>query len=240
MAFSEAPKTNGDDFGSEYPSAFGVTFTPMTSGICLALIGICGAGYMLMNMVLPAQTAYNAAKADRDAKQAQLTQLKGQKPEEKIAQLKSEMQNQQNLTKELVGLFSDKQALETLLIDVNTFMVSNQAVMSNYQPVAELTPITDSSLGAEVNGKLQRKSISLEMEGDYQQTLSIVRDLERLQPFIILKDYGSQSFAATDEKKNQVVKLKTKFTLDAIVPVEGAATAPVTPATPPATTPPAQ
>ncbi len=226
MAFSEESKTDGDDFGSAYPNAFGITFTPMVTGVCLAAIGICGAGYMIVNMVMPAQAAFDKAKSERDAKQGQLAQLKGQKPEEKIAQLKAEVENQKNLTQELVGLFSDKQALETLLIDVNTFMVSNEAVMSTYQPVSELTPITDSSLGAEVNGKLQRKSVTLEMEGDYKQTLSIVRDLERLQPFVILKDYSSQGTPAAEDDKNQNMKLRTKFTLDAIVPVDGAATMP--------------
>jgi Tfp pilus assembly protein PilO len=225
MAFSEETK-NDADFGSEYPTAFGITFSPMTSGICLGLAGILGAGYMIMNMVMPAQTAFDKAKSERDAKQGQLTQLKGQKPEEKIAQLKAEIENQKRLTGELVGLFSDKQALETLLIDVNTFMVKNEAVMNTYQPVSELTPVTDSSLGAEVNGKLQRKSITLDMEGDYKQTLTIVRDLERLQPFIILRDYNSQGSTPSADDKNQNTKLKTRFTLDAIVPVDGAASMP--------------
>jgi type IV pilus assembly protein PilO len=234
MAFSEETKTDGSDFGSQYPAAFGITFTPIVSGACLGLLGIFGAGYMMMNMVMPAQAEYDKAKSERDAKQGQLAQLKGQNPEEKIAQLKAEIETQKNLTRELVSLFSDKQALETLLIDVNTFMVKNQAVMNSYQPVSELTPITDGSLGAEVNGKLQRKSITLDMEGDYKQTLTIVRDLERLQPFVILKDYSSQGTATAEGDKSQNMKLKTKFTLDAIVPVDGAADMPpATAAAPP-------
>ena len=48
--------------------------------------------------------------------------------------------------------------------------------------------ITDSSYGAAVNSKLKRQVASVALEGSFNQTQSIIRSLERLQPLLVFKN----------------------------------------------------
>jgi type IV pilus assembly protein PilO len=47
--------------------------------------------------------------------------------------------------------------------------------------------ITDSSLGTAINNKLKRQSINVEFQGNFNQTQSIFRTIERLQPLLLIK-----------------------------------------------------
>jgi len=60
--------------------------------------------------------------------------------------------------------------------------------------------ITDGSYGALVNGKLKRQVATVSFEGNFNQTQSILRTLERLQPLLVLRNVdfklGDQTAAA--------------------------------------------
>ena len=42
-----------EDDSSNYPVVFGVTLTPKVSGILIGFLGLAGAAYMLMNLLMP-------------------------------------------------------------------------------------------------------------------------------------------------------------------------------------------
>lgn len=48
--------------------------------------------------------------------------------------------------------------------------------------------INDSSLGAAINGKLKRQTINVEIQGNFNQTQSIFRTIERLQPLLLVRN----------------------------------------------------
>jgi type IV pilus assembly protein PilO len=50
------------------------------------------------------------------------------------------------------------------------------------------TVINDSSLGAPINGKLKRQTIDIEIRGNFNQTQSIFRTIERLQPLLLVRN----------------------------------------------------
>lgn len=46
-------------------------------------------------------------------------------------------------------------------------------------------------MGNLVNGKLKRQNIKIEMEGTFQQTQSVMNDIEKYQPLLLIQDYKS-------------------------------------------------
>ncbi|WP_017300235.1 hypothetical protein [Nodosilinea nodulosa] len=88
---------------------------------------------------------------------------------------------------------------------------------------------------AELNGKLERYTVDVSMRALFPQTLSIMRNIERLEPLIIIKDV-QQSIAPPPEgvSEEQLLGvsrlLLTDFTLQVLVPVGDPSVAPPPPA----------
>lgn len=235
MTFSDElnpNKTEGFGEESDYPTAFGITFTPKVSGIVLGVLGVLGSGYLLMNMVLPAHEKYQTLKTDQQAKEDQLEQLKAGKVDQKIAGLNAQLQEAESLKSQVLALFANEKTKNTLLLDINSLVKERKAKLINFQPdPSDAAPISDSSLGAGVNNKLKRQSISLQIEGTFEQTESFLQDLERLQPLLLVRDLSSElttdkipMTAAFNQGKlvlqgKESPKLKTTFRLDMIAPL---------------------
>ena len=214
--------------GADYPEVFGITFTPVISGIALAVVGIAGAIYIYMNMVAPAKENYKQVQTQVTEKQGQLDRIKSGDLEEQLTNLNKQLAEKKALKSKVTALFTNAEDLETLLLDINSFVAARGAKMINYRPDNQITVIQDGSLGNQVNGKLKRKGISLEIEGSYSQTQAILNDLERLQPLLMVKDYSSQVskkapvVVSVGQKAlipTQPTQLKTRLNIDAILPL---------------------
>lgn len=229
----------GQEFGEEadYPTVFGITFTPKVSSIMLGLVGILGAGYIYFTWIQPAQKSYQELKADRETKEAQVQRQQTGEIERKIDNLEGELQRSQALKSQALALFSSEQSLDTLLLDINRFIAPSQATLISFKPQGgQATIVSDNSLGTAANNKLKRKSINVEMEGSFQETQSILRDLERLQPLLMVKNLRSQVNEQPSLlfKQGKVVpqgstKLKTSFRVDVLLPLNEKELAKVTP-----------
>ncbi len=227
--------TFADDFAndelggeSDYPSAFGITFTPLITGVALAVIGIVGAGYIFLNMVKPVQEKYQQAKTKQQETQAQLDKIKAGDLELKLAELKAELAAKKVTKSRILAMFTNKNDLETLLIDLNSFIAANQGKLIQYQPDSSPSTINDNSLGSEVQGKLKRQGVSLTVEGTFNQIEAIIRDLERLQPLLMINNISftvsEQPTAILTSSNSEIVPnseatLKTQIKLDAILPL---------------------
>ncbi len=230
MTFSEEfVPDEGQEFGEEadYPTVFGITLTPKISGIILGLVGVLGAGYIYLTWIQPAQKSYQELKADRETKEAQVQRQQTGEIERKIENLEVELKRAEVLRSQVLALFSNEQSLDTFLLDINRFITPSQATLISFKPQGQqATIVNDDSLGTAANNKLKRKSINVEMEGSFQETQSILRDLERLQPLLMVKNLRSQ---VSDRpsllfKEGEVVpqgstKLKTSFRVDVLLPL---------------------
>lgn len=226
--------------GTEFDSApsspiiFGIPLTPKISGIIAGILGFAGAGYMLMNLVMPAwetfqqqQTKQNELLADINQKKASISQIDRVKQE----QLQAKQQQLQ-----VLGLFANEKTLDTLPLDLNRLVESGntqvsfnavRAKLKKYLPTGkDAEPIIDASLGQLVNGKLKRSSVNIEIIGTYEQTQSILRNIERLQPLLIVKDYQSTLAveAVTQQGKVMVRRIgpapiNSSFQLQALMPL---------------------
>ncbi|MGK7951359.1 MAG: type II and III secretion system protein [Xenococcaceae cyanobacterium] len=214
--------------GADYPEVFGVTITPVIGGVALAAIGLGGAIYIYLNMLAPAQKSYKELQTQVEAKQGELNQIKSGDLEQQLTDLNQQLEDRKALKSRVNALFTNEDDLETLLIDINSFVAARGATLIDYRPDSDISVVQDGSLGEAVNGKLKRKGIALEIEGSFEQTQAILNDLERLQPLLIVKDYSSQiseqppvvlSVSQKALIPTEATKLKTRLSIDAILPL---------------------
>jgi type IV pilus assembly protein PilO len=222
------------DSEPSYPVVFGITFTPKIIGILVGVVGLAGAMYMLLNMVMPAWESYQQKQGQSNELQGQIQQKEA--TVKQIGKVKEELAQAKQQKKQVLALFSDEKTLDTLLLDLNRLVESGssptplnavRAKLQKFVPATDKPEIvTDSSLGAAVNGKLKRSSINVEIIGTYEQTQSIIRNIERLQPLLIVKDYQSAlaNIQATDTsgkplRRVGAAPITTSFQLQALMPL---------------------
>lgn len=230
--------TFADDFATEeqlleedYPSAFGITFTPAIMGVAIAVAGITLSIYGFLKYVKPAQLTYQQTLTKKETLQAQLNSIKTGDLQLKLAQLQSDLAEKKVLKSRVLAMFTSENDLETLLIDLNNFIATNQGDLTQYQPDSNVSTISDGSLGPEVQGKLKKKGISLTFEGTFNETKQILQDLERLQPLLMVQSISSgvteKPTAILTGANSSIVpqkqaELKTQIKLDAILPLSQA------------------
>jgi cell fate (sporulation/competence/biofilm development) regulator YlbF (YheA/YmcA/DUF963 family) len=259
MTFTEEYVPDEDrsfDEEENYPTAFGVTFTPKVSGIALALAGLLGAAFLAMNWVLPLNQEYQTLKADEQAKQDQIEQQKSGKMDERFQKIELQLKQKEALKTQVLALFANERSLSTILLDVNQFFKNRNVELKSFEPVKEgIKIIEDGSLGTAVDKKLKRQSYNVEMIGAFEPTQAVIRDLERLQPLVIVRDLktsqgekeGDNKITAlilvdTATKTSKVIpkanqKVTTKMRLDVVMPLTPEELAKLAPPPPPPTEP---
>ncbi|MGK7945659.1 MAG: hypothetical protein AB4058_14445 [Microcystaceae cyanobacterium] len=177
----------------DYPTAFGITFTPKVSGISLGVLGLLTAGYLLTQFGLPILSQFNELKSQEDEKRAQVeAKQSGQLDQEKI-QLESELKQAELTKQRVLSLYAKPDTLNTILLNLNRFVNARNVTLNSFQPTGDISVINDGSLGAAVNGKLQRQSYNLSIIGTYDEVQAFLRDIERLQPLIVVRDLTASS-----------------------------------------------
>jgi type IV pilus assembly protein PilO len=227
----------GGEFDAATPASpmlFGIAFTPKIIGILVGVIGLAGAGYILLNLLMPAWESYQQQQAKTSELQGQIEQKKASIKQ--IEQLKNELAQAKQQKVQVLGLFANEKTLDTLLLDLNRLIESGntstsintvRAKLKKFAPISQTPePIIDGSFGKEVDGKLQRSTFVADITGTYEQTQSILRNIERLQPLLIVKDY--QATVAPAEARSPLDKtpvqpgpaaINTSFQLQVLMPL---------------------
>lgn len=211
---------------SGYPEVFGITFTPVIGGIIAAVIGLAGAAYLGFTQVMPAWNTIGTVELEINKTQGEVKKKK-QTLEDTTA-LEVELEQAKLKKDQVLALLSSEESLDTLLLDLNRFIEQRQAQLVKYNPALEIITVDDGSLGTALNGQMKRQSITMEIEGTFDQTQSVMRNLERLQSaLLVVKDLEAQVLQEQILILDQTTvvpsgqpKLKTKFRIDAILPLE--------------------
>ncbi len=212
---------------ANYPTLFGIKVTPRISGILIAVALVALAAYIANSYVMPVWQKYGELTAERDLKQSQIAQKQANlKQGEK---LKTDLVQAKQQQTEILSLFANEKTLDTLLLDINRLVESGNAStggvvskLQKFEPANQSAEIiNDSSFGAEVNGKLKRRIINISLAGNYEQTQSILRNMERLQPLLIVNDYAStlqQDPIDPATGRLPPPSINTAFKLQALIP----------------------
>lgn len=206
-----------------YPTLFGLTLTPAVSGILIAVVGLGGAIYFGMKILAPAYARQQELKASVEQKETDLTQK--QETVRKINEIKASVDRAKALNTDVRSLFSTQRTLDTLLLDLNRLIVQSDAQLVTFTPdFAASGPISDGSLGPELNSKLKRQVTTVVFDGSFSETLAILRNMERLQTLLVIKDFSAtlkdavagQAAVLGSQPQDQV---RSSFKLHAYVPL---------------------
>lgn len=215
------------DFGesSDYPQAFGITFTPTITGVAIGVSGFLIAGYLFWTQVLPVWSELSELNNQKQEKQAQLSQLSSSQLEQIIANKRGELEEIKDIKQDVLQLFSNDQTIETLLLDVNSFSNISNVRINSYVPAGEITTVTDDSLGSLATNNVAVKTFNLDVEGTFTQLQLFLQDIERLQPLLIVQNLSTSTIDPTQYllENDQLLavgepKLKTTITLNAVFP----------------------
>lgn len=231
------------------PVVFGIEFTPTILGVLIALVGLGGAAYLFIKMVNPVAQQNATLRTEISTKENQLISQAQQL--EDIAKLEKALEDAMQRRRNVYGLFANEETMDTLLLDINKRIESSnanlnalrgqirdrglppillEAQLKTFSP-GEKAVISDGSLGEGINGKLRRETYSIRFSGDFAQTQNILRNLERLEPLLMVRDFTVNSSKEVDETvigaSGEIViepkaQLDTSFQIDALIPTADA------------------
>ncbi|RPH90081.1 MAG: pilus assembly protein [Chroococcales cyanobacterium metabat2.561] len=236
MSFTEEFEDRELEEFDEYPIAFGITFTPRNSGIAVAVLGLLGSFYLLFNWVMPAYNALQQLQNDAAGKQQQVDQQKSGLGPAEFPKIESQLQQKKAIKQQILSLFAKEKDLSTILLDISNIFKSRNVKLISFQPQRlEPVVVSDGSLGSAANNKLKRQTFNVKIEGDYANTQEVIRDLERLQPLILLNSLNTQmekqgsavKVVSTGNNKATIVPqpdqpVTTTFLLNEIIPLSAA------------------
>ncbi|HEY9643849.1 MAG TPA: hypothetical protein V6C57_25390 [Coleofasciculaceae cyanobacterium] len=233
------PTGEGNADAPAYPKVFGITLTPTVGGILIALLGLLGAYLLWSNLVQPTLTKNQQLKQEIADKEQQL--LAQQETQKRIAEARTKLQEAKQLQADVLGLFATEQSVSTLLLDVNERVNAVNAGIQDPKRRATLSKfainpdksgvVTDGSLGSAVDNRLQRDVYDVELKGSFPQTASIIRNIERLQPLLIISNFKSVLDSSTQkvvlDSQGRLIpanqpdsRITTSFRMDALVPIK--------------------
>jgi type IV pilus assembly protein PilO len=223
-----------------YPVIFGVSLSPMLIGGLVAAIGVIASGYLGYTNVMPIVQANDELQTKLNDIQQQIQERKNNGAKIVEAEAKLKVVTAQKET--VLSLFANDKKLETLLLDLNKLVNERQGELQRFTPdVAGTGIINDGFLGSALNGKIRRKSTDVAMNGNFEQIQSILRTVERMDRFLILKDFradldttNANTLLTTGNVAGNTPKLKASFKLQAIIPLSAAEIAAAVPPPAPA------
>ncbi|MBL1211352.1 type II and III secretion system protein [Geminocystis sp. GBBB08] len=222
---NEFEPQDGDFGGSDYPEAFGITFTPKVIGITMGVGGFLIAAYLFWSQVLPVWGELSQLNKQKQEKESQLLQLSSSQLNQIIAKKQNELKEITDLKDDVLKLFATDKVLDTLLLDINKFTTFSNVTMNSFVPNPDRETIADDSFGSLATNNLQVKTYNLDLEGSFNELLPFLQDLERLQPLLVVKNLNTSILNPPQYllENNQLItvgqpKLKTSITIQAVFP----------------------
>jgi type IV pilus assembly protein PilO len=232
-----------------YPSIFGITFSPIVSGIGIAAVGVIISGYLYTSYLQPQLAKNQELETKLSQTQDQIQQRKDNA--KKIAEAEQSRDKVKAQKQIVTSLFASDKKLDTLLLDLNKLVNIRQGELQTFKPdepavgggSSGAAVVIDSSLGATLNNKIKRKGVAVEVTGTFEQVQSILRTIERLDQLLLVKDFRADADTSSQkivlDAQGKVVpqpdgKIKTSFKIQALIPMNSAElTAAAPPPTPP-------
>ena len=219
-----------------YPSIFGIAFSPVVSGACVAAVGCIISTYVYLSFLQPQLTKNQELEAKLSETQKQIDIRKDNTLKIAAAEKSLDLANSQKQV--ILGLFSSDKKLDTLLLDLNKLVNIRQGELQQFTPVAAAgtgigssgaTIVKDGSLGATLDNKLKAKAVTIAIKGNFEQVQSILRTIERLDQLLIVKEFRAlvPSQPVVTDLQGKMLPLpaptiETSFKLQALIPLTAA------------------
>ena len=230
-----------------YPSIFGITFSPIVTGSCLAALGCAISGYLYFSFLQPQIAKNQELETKLSETQNQIDIRKDNTA--KIAAAEKDLDRANAQKQVVMSLFANDKKLDTLLLDLSKVVNVRQGKLQKFTPDAATSGngssgaavVSDGSLGTALNNKLKRKTVKISLEGNFEQVQSILRTIERLDQLILIKELDAQvpvQPIVVDSQGRMLPlpapTIKTSFKIQALIPLTAAEQAAAAPPPPPA------
>jgi type IV pilus assembly protein PilO len=220
--FMAAEDGQASDVGPAYPTVFGLQLTPPVRSLAIVLLGV-AASFALYNfLVRPIRQQITTVQGQVNEVQAQVDQQRASL--QNMADLQAQLDQAIQQRVEVYGLLGTTTSLDTLLIDIHQQIQNTNAAMDEAlrSELLQFTP-TEVTLWAaappELVGKLNAQSVEISMKALFPQTLNILRNLERLEPLIVVRNLSQEQGDEDEEAVPGLSRpLNTTFTLEVLVP----------------------
>ncbi|HIK08854.1 MAG TPA: type 4a pilus biogenesis protein PilO [Oscillatoriaceae cyanobacterium M33_DOE_052] len=188
-----------------------LVITPMIQGVLAAVAGLAVAGLLVWKLVLP-------ALATRTTLETEIATIKGDisNKEQTAATMKeaeAKVEEAKRQKNDVISLFPDNKALQTLLLDINKIVKQRGAELGAFKPVTEdnwiLKPQGAAPAGApppppppagtpaegqaanpaadlKLTQAIEGKTVEMELKGNFNQVQTTLRDFERLQQMVLV------------------------------------------------------
>ncbi|PSP16379.1 MAG: hypothetical protein BRC58_09040, partial [Cyanobacteria bacterium QS_8_64_29] len=207
-------------------------------GILVGVLGVFVGAYLYLNWVGPAREEYRQLQQERRDKQAQLQGGTGASHERQ--QLQAQLQQARANRQFVASLLASEGALDTLIADLQQIVTETNTALGTtaegerfelrkFQPTGEGAQIVqDSSLGSALNGNIKRRSYAVEATGTFRQTLAVLREIERLQALLLVRNFQAEIAEPPSleyQPAQQALvpqtqpRLQVSFRLDALLPL---------------------
>ena len=228
-----------------YPSIFGITFSPIVSGACVAAVGGIISTYIYLSFLQPQLAKNQELETKLSETQKQIDIRKDNAIKIAAAEKSLDLANSQKQV--ILGLFASDKKLDTLLLDLNKLINIRQGQLQQFTPVVSgtgigssgATVVKDGSLGAALDNKLKAKNVTISIKGNFEQVQSILRTIERLDQLLIIKEFQAlvPSQPVITDAQGKIIPLpaptiQTSFKLQALIPLTAAELAAATPPPP--------
>ena len=232
-------QSSEEEAGSDAPSLFGIQFTPPVIGVLVAVLGLAGAAYLFVTLLMPTWEQLQTKKSEIETKEKEKQELATIEAQVKAAEAKVTEAQQKKAG--VTALFANPNSLSTLLLDINKRIEARNSTLPEDRIKARLTkfepdPLTsgivnDSSFGAQINGKIYRQAFNVQMEGTFDQTRLFLIELERQKSLSVVKELKSTLAESTqriavNQQAGQIVpignpetKINTAFKLQVLRPL---------------------
>lgn len=191
-----------------------LVITPIIQGILAAVAGVAVAGLLVWKLVLPALETRTTLETEIATIQGDISNKEKTAATMKAAEAKLEEAKQQK--NDVISLFPDNKALQTLLLDINKIVKLRGAELGSFKPVTEdnwiLKPEGAAKAGAPAppppaaaaptDGKaaaaaadlkltqaIEGKTVEMELSGNFAQVQATLRDFERLQQMVLVDSF---------------------------------------------------
>ncbi|MCT7951929.1 hypothetical protein NG798_19180 [Ancylothrix sp. C2] len=233
---------------------FGIQFTPKIIGVLIAVAGLAAAVGAFMYVLQPMLTQQEELNTKIAAKESENKAIEASLS--RIEEARANLEKAKVAKADVQVLFGDTRSLDTLVLDINNFIrkaggqfgsvkpATSEILTTNLFPTPAPNPQAPPGTVAPA-GPYQIQPFTVEMTGTFTQTQSIIRNIERLQPMIVLGKYTSdidpETLKLVVNEQGKVLRipeptLKTIFDMVVIVPA-AKQEPPRTPKTAPAATP---
>ena len=211
-----------------------LVITPMIQGVLAGVAGLAVSGLLVWKLVLP-------ALATRTTLETEIAAIKGdisnkEKTAATLKEAEAKLEEAKRQKNDVISLFPDNKALQTLLLDINKIVKQRGAQLGAFKPVTEdnwiLKPEGTAAGGAPpaqappptgADGKpanpaadlkltqaIEGKTVEMELKGNFNQVQTSLRDFERLQQMVLLDGFtlklNAESQYVVVNSQGQIVK----------------------------------